>query len=723
MASVFRQLFISLVLTAPVGAATFYVSPSESDQADGSATAPFASIQTGIQHLAPGDILMIRQGTYFGPVSVTLSGTADKPITIEAQPHDCVNLVGAQPVQGSWYRDQGGIFKAPWPNQPIQVFCDGHLLNEARWPHAEVEGLSRQPVAIADAGSPTFTACSHLPPVDLTGAYLQLMAGQSWCAYTRLIQSEDRATGTLVFSSPVSEMAALFPRKGDRFYVFGKKELLGAPGEWWWDPGPKTLYIWTPDGKDPAGRVEAGQASWVLSLDGQSYVAVKGLNARGGWFSLRDSHHCVVQDCNLTAPNWNRLVDGFKVYPYALGGGDITGTDNQWLGGTIRFAGRSGIHAEGSGQTIAGVTVEDSVWNWCSDGAIYLHNCDHTLVKNCTVKRSGRMGISLMTVAHCQILNNSVEDVDLYSNDGGDLDTWGTDGQGTEIAYNRFGRNASYWGGGLYIDDNSKNYDAHDNLIEDIGWYGIIFKDVNRVEHNTVRNAGHQGVLIFPPAGKSLQGGWLAHNQVEEPAPVRVDLSSASVTDWGYYGGYAYLSPASQRVEIDWDQLDQPSWARHIPMDLTKIDLVKFSLDRPSNYEFQVSNLRFLPAGQTGDNGAVTVQSAWGVYTGSGSTGQLTLSGPVTWGISGTNVLGGWGTLQAPMPGGAMDLTAYRGMAFEIQGSAEPTENIQGLTAVDNGPEAKPGRGAKLPLSAGAGTLSGADACAEPIISAVPANH
>jgi hypothetical protein len=195
------------------------------------------------------------------------------------------------------------------------------------------------------------------------------------------------------------------------------------------------------------------------------------------------------------------------------------------------------------------------------------------------------------------------------------------------------------------------------------------------------------------------------------------------VTDWGYYGGYAYLSSGFQRVEIDWNQLDQPSWAQHIPMDLTKIDLVKFSLDRPAQYGFQVSNLRFLPAGQTGDAGAVTVQSAWAVYTGSGSTGQLTLSGPVTWGISGTNVLGGWGTLQAPLPGGAMDLTAYRGMAFEIEGSAEPTENIQGLTAMDNGPEPRPGRGANLPLSAGAGTLSGADACAEPIISAAPPSH
>lgn len=698
MSSFLRGFISCLFLTDPCCAAvTYYVSPSGNDHGSGTATEPFASIQTGVDHLNPGDTLSIQAGTYFGAVQVNHSGTDSNPMTIQAQQGEGVTLVGAKPLGGPWKKDRGSIYRAPWPTQPNQVFCDGRLLNEARWPRAEVEGLSHQPVAVADAGSPTFTACSKLPPLDLTGALIQIMPGQSWCAYTRTIVSHDRAKGILVFSSPVSEMAPLFPRKGDRFYVFGKRELLGAPGEWWWDPDQKMLCVWAPDGKDPAGRVEAGDASWVLSLDAQSYVVVKGLQARGGWLSLHLSQHCVVQDCDLMAPNWNREVDGYKVQPFLLGGGDLSGNDNEWLGGTIRFAGRCGINAMGTGQTIRGVTVEDCGWNWSSDAGIFLNGCDQCVIQDCTVRRVARMGLDLVKASQCKVLHNSVEDVCLYSNDGGDLDSWGTDGQGTEVAYNTFGRNLSYWGGGLYLDDNVKNFYCHDNLILDIAWEGIIFKAVNRIENNTVVSAGHQGIMVYPPAGASLQGGILAHNQAPEAYPLWVSLASPSVTDWGYYGGYAYLSKAPGRVEIDWSQLTQQGWAKQVPLDLTKVVSVRFGLENPVTFQFSAANLRFLPLGQTGDQGAVTVTgTSWFFAAGAGSTGQIGPQGPVAWGASGTNVLFGWSVLTASLPGGGVDLTGYRGMAFNFEGKADRINAIDGLADTDNGPETVEGRGAHL---------------------------
>jgi hypothetical protein len=168
------------------------------------------------------------------------------------------------------------------------------------------------------------------------------------------------------------------------------------------------------------------------------------------------------------------------------------------------------------------------------------------------------------------------------------------------------------------------------------------------------------------------------------------------VNDWGFYGGYAYLSHPG-RVEIDWDQLEQQSWAKQVPLDLTRISSVRFNLERPATFQYSVANLRFLPLGQTGDTGAVTLTGvAWNDYAGAGSTAQLTLSGPLTWGTKGTSVNFGWNTLDAPLPGGGMDLTAFRGLAFEIEGQADRTYAIQGLTEADNGPETMKGRGANL---------------------------
>lgn len=690
-------------LFAHLQASTFYVSPSGQDSWSGSQSQPFATLQAAVTHLSPGDTLFLRQGTYYGPVRLSQSGTASSPITLEAYPGETPLLDGANPVAGTWGRYQGSIYYTPWPSQPTQVFCDGHLLNEARWPAAEVQGLSHQPVAHADSGSASQITCPNLPGVDLTGALIQLMPGQSWCSYTRTIASYDRSRGDLVFDVPVSEMAALVPRRGTRFYVFGKLDLLTSPGEWYWDPKQKELYVCTPDGTTPQGRVETGIAPAVLSLDAQSYITVKGLQARGGWFSLSQSSHCLIQDCRLTAPNWTRVMNGYGSQPSTQGGIDISGTDNQCLGGSVAFAGRSGINiAGGSGHLVQGVTVEDCGWNWGNDGGIHVSRADHCVIQSCTVRRVARAGIFDYYATACRFLNNLVEDASLYSEDMGNFDTWGTDGKNTEIAYNLMRHNHAMWGAGIYLDDNSKGFNVHDNVVEDSTWYGIIFKDLDTVQNNTVLQAGHQAIYCYPPLGKDLTGAKVAHNRLLETFPVRVSLNQSSVTDYGYYGGYAYLDSPG-RVEIDWSQLAQPWWSVQVPLDLTQISSIAFGMEcLADSFTFSVSNLRLLPKDQKADEGAVTLTGSWYSDAGQGSACSLSLAGPVTWGATGKSVLGGWNTTGTSLSGSGRDLSPYRGLAFEIGGTAVRKYDLNGCADEDNGPGPKPGRGANLPITVGA---------------------
>jgi len=694
---------VSWALPICLQAATYYVAPSGNDAGPGNLSQPFATLPAAVGHLGPGDTLLLRQGAYYGPVHLAQSGTVSSPITLAAYPGETPLLDGADPVTGVWSHYQGAIYRAPWPSQPIQVFCDGHLLNEARWPAAEVEGLSHQPVAHADSGSPNQITCLDLPKVDLTGALIQLMPGQSWCSNTRSIASHDRHSGTLVFDLPVSEMAQLVPRRGTRFYVFGKLNLLTAPGEWYWDPQKRELYVWAADGASPQGRVEAGDAVPVLSLDGQSYITVKGLQARGGWFSLSNSSHCVIQDCRLTAPNWTRTANGYGTRPETLGGIDISGTDNQCLGGSVVFAGRSGVNVSGgSGHLVKGVTVEDCGWNWCNDGGIHVSRADHCVIQSCTVRRVARAGIFDYYATTCRFLNNLVEDVSLYSEDMGNFDTWGTDGKGTEIAYNLMRHNHAMWGAGIYLDDNAKGFNVHDNVVEDSTWYGLIFKDLDILQNNTVLQAGHTALYCFPPVGKDLNGSKVAHNRFHETFPVRVSLNQASVTDYGYYEGYAYLDNPG-RVEVDWDQLAQPWWSAQVPLDLTQINSIAFAIEcLADSFTFTVSNLRLLPKGQMGDDGAVTLTGSWYSNAGQGSTCSLSQSGPITWGATGKSILGGWNTTGTSLAGSGRDLSPYRGLAFEIGGTAVRKYDLNGCIDEDNGPEPKPGRGANLPITVGA---------------------
>jgi hypothetical protein len=139
-------------------------------------------------------------------------------------------------------------------------------------------------------------------------------------------------------------------------------------------------------------------------------------------------------------------------------------------------------------------------------------------------------------------------------------------------------------------------------------------------------------------------------------------------------------------------------------LDLSQVSAITFTFDPIANsFNYTVSNLRLLPTGATGDTGAVAVNGgSWAVSCNGGSTCALTNPSPTTWGDTGSSVFDGQNVLTAPLQPSLTDLTAYRGLAFELAGSGSRTFNFQGYQDVDNGPAAVTGRGATLPPNIGA---------------------
>ena len=688
---------------------TYYVSPTGSDSSPGTQAQPFATVQKGANQLLAGDTLILRAGNYHETVTVSTSGTANAPITIQAYAGECPVLIGATAVTG-WSVSSGAIYTASWPTQPVQVFGAGQLLNEARWPNTAVEDYAGMTYATADSGTQDYITSSALPDVDLTGAWVHVMAGQSWVVYDRQVTAHDRASGKLTFSSPVNAVPELVPRRGNHFIVFGKLELLDSPGEWWWDPSAQRLYVWMPDGGSPEGRVEAGTAPSVLSLAGQSYVTVSGLSARGGWFNLQNSTHCTVRQFHLKAPTWTRIVNGFAVQPEYLGGVDLSGSGNLVDGGLVQLAGRSSIHDAGTGNTVQQVTVEDSGWNWGAEGAIDLSGAQQALVQNNTSRRTTDEGIYL--APQSRVLNNLVEAPCLFVGDCGDVYVFSMDGKQTEIAYNILRSNNARWSAGVYLDAGSKNFRVHDNLVDGITWSGVNLTDVNDVENNTFLDLGHQSANFVPgtPAiGADWSAGRFLHNQTDDPFPLAVMLTQPTsiIPDYTWYTAYTTLAPqpGPRRVEVDWSQMAQGAWSQNqVPLDLSAANGIMFGFDYPvASFSYTISNLRLLPAGGSGDAGAVPVTgTTWTVSASGGSTCTLTSSGPAAWGASGTSVFNGQNSLTAPLPPNLTDLSAYRGFAFELAGTASRTFDFQGYQAADNGPDQVAGRGATLPASVGA---------------------
>ncbi len=93
----FLLIFLS---TTPILANTYYVAsaPNGDNSNDGSIQYPWATFEYALGQLSPGDILRLREGTYYeSSISINLKGTAASPITIESYPGELAVIDGGVP--------------------------------------------------------------------------------------------------------------------------------------------------------------------------------------------------------------------------------------------------------------------------------------------------------------------------------------------------------------------------------------------------------------------------------------------------------------------------------------------------------------------------------------------------------------------------------------------------------------------------------------------------
>jgi len=81
--SLFHSTVISLAFVSTSAAATYYVGETGSDEAEGTAKAPFRSFDRAMSALSAGDTLVVLTGHYAEQLIVNASGTASAAIRIE----------------------------------------------------------------------------------------------------------------------------------------------------------------------------------------------------------------------------------------------------------------------------------------------------------------------------------------------------------------------------------------------------------------------------------------------------------------------------------------------------------------------------------------------------------------------------------------------------------------------------------------------------------------
>ena len=270
---------VLIVLPLYVRCTIHYVDGEKGDDSNNgkSVTSPFASIKTCIDALAnPGDECHIRGGRYHQSefkISSKL-GSPSQPFIIRAYEEEIPIIDGTIPLKptgnSAWKRTEDGMYKAKIEQDIWQLFVDGEMMTNARWPNAlwsdrtvflnkhwAKSDKSSTRGTMVDSGEKNLAGSG----LNGTGAMAILNIG-SFNTFTAIVKHH--APGQNFFTYPDTFGEIKFKASQNQYFLEDKLEFLDQVGEWFYNKNSKTVYVKTLDGKSPEGRIRGKVKEWIL---------------------------------------------------------------------------------------------------------------------------------------------------------------------------------------------------------------------------------------------------------------------------------------------------------------------------------------------------------------------------------------------------------------------------------------------------------------------------
>ncbi len=237
----------------------YYVSPDGSDQNNGALSMPWQTLAHALQELSPGDVLNLRQGTYYEhTIKISATGTLSEPITIQSFPGERAVIDGGAP------------FFADAPNTEWElVNADLHLYRSRR----------------------TFSGEFEFVRAWLVDDDVQLVE------YESAENLESTNYGPLNKLAPIYMGPGLQLRSDGHIYirlVYNPNDLTDAAGN---------PIAPTPEDVDPNhNRIAVSFSQYLFRLDSVSHLQIRDLDfAHAKYiFDVRNgSHHLVLRGCRM----------------------------------------------------------------------------------------------------------------------------------------------------------------------------------------------------------------------------------------------------------------------------------------------------------------------------------------------------------------------------------------------------------------------------------------
>ena len=587
---------------------SLYVATNGDDANDGlSLGQAFRTIQRCATVAEAGDTCFVRGGIYRETVRPTNSGTAGAPITFTAYNHEAVTVSGLD-VLTNWTQHTGNIYRAamPWtlnnnggdfneinPGVNDQIFVDGAMMVEARWPNinpARQTVLSRADNARADGVSGVGSNSATYLDADLAtagdfwaGGKINFGPGFSIIYTTCPISG--KSGNALAFQCVDSAWSdtMLRPSVQNNYFLWGKREALDYPGEWFREGAANagTLSLWTPDGSNPnAHTIEAKRRVYAFDFSRRGYITLDGINIFGASVQLHDgiwlpenrSNNISIRNIEARYLWHSQHLRGF----FSASGNTgirIRGDNNEIRDSYFAASAGSMISLRGNGNLITNNVFGAMGYNGgsvgISGGMLDSAGAHNQLAQN-TLFDAGRYPIQADN--GLDITYNDAYNSHLQISDLGVIYGWGTDGNNAQIAYNLVhdsvgerNNDLLYYGShGIYLDDDTYNYQVYRNVIWNTTAPGIFTFGTNGttflpphnaalpsnrlIYHNTVDGEiSASAKSNYHGLPQTLLGTFFRNNSSSKLA---LETTSGAVASSNFVGDALYLDQAARRYEL-----------------------------------------------------------------------------------------------------------------------------------------------------------------------------
>ncbi len=528
-----------------------YVSDQAPEGGDGSAAAPFSSLQAAQEAVravktdAPDHgVALAISGAFYLPDGIEFtpedSGSELAPVTWRSAEGSIAQLIGGLPL-GNW-RDEGdGVYSCPYPEgyEVGEVFENGTPMSIAARPKGDYFHVAEP---VADRVHEAFYYQEgDLEPAgwDARHASVYIWAGWDWWTYTADIESVDFDARRLTLAERVGNDI----RPGNRFRVLNVPEFLEEPGEYYLDPTERRIYLRPSAGNPNEATYVASTAEHVLHITGEpdapvQYVRITDLDlsiAKGDVVRFAHAQDCELERCRIS----NGGAQGVMVVGHSQ---RVRIASN-----AIHDLGRHGVMLQGLQPGQPDVNSHHRVVNnhiyrggrnagdgsgvWISQSGHneVLHNDIHHMPRYGTTIKGMRYQVlrtqiegvtwenrhDFLHSRHNRIAYNRIHRVNLDSQDTGAMESWGPgrDNHYENNLIHDVGNDVFDLQMGMYLDDATDYFTVRNNIIYNVHGtrhvVGIFSKGIGNRFHNNV-------IVVRPPMDAALLSMVMADERADE---------------------------------------------------------------------------------------------------------------------------------------------------------------------------------------------------------------